>query len=108
MFGGENLDFARDQAIAIARERIAHISAETKAAALGWIDTELEKWKWEQASPDGTIEVWTARSLLGGPWEEQTTRRPAGELRPEQCAGQFVRTAADLFAKLSAETIRQR
>jgi hypothetical protein len=106
---GYEFQFAREQAIAIASDRVGHLPREVKAALLDQIDRTLEQWKREQTQPDGTIVVepppgdflWLDSN--GEELSDQHERIPAADLRPEQCAGPFVRSKSDLFTKLSAD-----
>ena len=48
MLNHPNFSFAREQAIDIARDRIAHLTAAQKAQALEFIDLCLQEWKLNQ------------------------------------------------------------
>ena len=96
--------YARQQAVAIANDRIDFLSREARAQVLEVIDDILEQWKAEQAAPDGTVEVPIARGLLGLPTlgdllhYGEVRRVQVSELLPHQCAG--LDCAADLWARL--------
>jgi hypothetical protein len=98
--------FAREQAIAIASDRVGHLPQRARKLLLGQVDRTLEQWKREQTQPDGTIVVESPPGDF--PWldshgeelGDQPERIPAAELLPEQCAGPFVRSRSDLFTKL--------
>lgn len=96
---------ARQEAIGIARDAIAHLSKEKKTVALDSITKALQTWKLEQAAEDGTIQV--SFSCFGAAVAGDLTSRgirtervPATELLPEQLAGPLVRSACDLFVEL--------
>ena len=73
-----------------------------------WLDSALDKWKLEQAAPDGTVELappvpGLLTVKLGDLANPRPRRVPVADLRPEQCAGPGVRCAFDLLMRLYAE-----
>jgi len=117
MFGSLEAQFAREHAIAIAKDRLGSVSKSIKQEALNWIRIALERWKQEQAADDGTIEfVWQPGllGLAGSPGEPGPTlkemsdglarrRVSVSKLEPHQCAGIGVKCASDLLVKLWIE-----
>jgi hypothetical protein len=109
-------EFARSQAIEIAKDRVQHLTEEHKSQSLKLIDLVLEKWKLEQMGPDGKIAIMPSMIgllgyeisggiTLGEMLEDRSKPKhiPASELQPEQCAGPYIRSKAELFAKLWSE-----
>jgi hypothetical protein len=101
---------ARSQAVGIAADRIEHLSGDAKSQMLGWIDAALDVWKWQQADANGEIELQPLESIgLLGPLAplskvvDPPARAKVSQLRPDQCAGPWVRCSADLFVKLWGE-----
>jgi hypothetical protein len=110
MFDLDN-KYAREQAIAIASDRISFLPDDAQKAGLLHIELALEKWKLTQADPDGTVEV--TLPVIGGLLDSppgvplshiaafgQKRRFPVSKVRPEQCGGEGISSAADLFRKL--------
>jgi hypothetical protein len=115
MFGSGHNDspIVREQCIAIAKDRVAHVKGEKRAQALEMVALTLELWKRGRADADGTIEIdvavpskglldmdsWTRAMASQGLLPEKK-RRPAAELKPWECAGSGVQSDADLFERL--------
>lgn len=116
MLGNSAFDIARKQCISIAQDRITHLRGEMKEKALALVALTLSRWKYEQAAPDGTVEIAPSvlaqalmatsnagRGLLsvGDAASGVTKRRVAvSDLQPWECAGYGVSCDADLFARL--------
>lgn len=106
---------ARGHAIAIARDRTELLTADAKTAALKYIDSTLELWKRAQADESGMIEIQPVVGLLGAFYGSASgmtladlanpgpKRFLADHLKPWNCAGPFVHSAADLWVKLWAD-----
>lgn len=99
MFDPFALNNAREQCIAIARERLAvGLNGINKEGALSLVVGALEHWRSEQAAPDGTITITLEPLALGVPGT--SLRLPLAEVSPWQCAGPGFKCDADLFARL--------
>lgn len=103
-------DFARQQAIAIAADRVQHMTAEQKQLVLDYAGAIMEAWKLQQADANGMVEVAETfgtgllSSLASSKWAGGTTRRvPVRELQPHECVGGIVACPADLLIKLWAD-----
>lgn len=95
------IELAREHLADIARDRAKYLKPEGQEKALAWVALVLEKWKLQQAAPDGTINVAPEARLLslGLP----AIRLVASEMRPEECAGPDVGCAYELFMRLADE-----
>ena len=112
LFESLALDAAREQFVDIARDAMRGLRPEWKAKALSWIELVLERWKRQQAGPDGTVEIelpitgplgmggrgQTLRNISSG----NTRRRVSvSKLKPWECAGLGIGCDADLYARLA-------
>lgn len=112
LFESLALNAAREQFVDIARDAMRGLRPEWKAKALSWIELVLERWKRQQAGPDGTVEIElpitgplgmggrgkTLREMSSG----NTRRRVSvSKLKPWECAGLGIGCDADLYARLA-------
>lgn len=100
-------DFARRQAIAIAADRVKHLTVDQKQLVLDYAGTVMEAWKYRQADENGTVEVaeFAGAGLLDGlalgkvPGA-RVKRVPVADLQPHECAGGVIACPADLLIML--------